>query len=156
MKVWAILLPAWSCTLASAFNKQRQSILHMCLGNKIYLGVTVCQPIYCFSISVHLSSLYLFCWFFVLFCLGQHTRHMDVPKLGVSNSRSLTQWARLGIEPATLWMLVRFVSAEPRRELRLSWFQSLNQAFWGLSRYYPLPLRWETCSSERLSNFPKS
>ena len=29
------------------------------------------------------------------------------------NARSLTSWARPGIEPASLWELVRFVSAEP-------------------------------------------
>ena len=30
------------------------------------------------------------------------------------NARSLTHWARPGIEPASSWILVRFVSAEPR------------------------------------------
>ena len=34
-----------------------------------------------------------------------------------SNVRSLTHWTRPGIEPVSSWMLVRFVSAEPRREL---------------------------------------
>ena len=35
----------------------------------------------------------------------------------LSNAGSLTQWVRLGIEPATSWFLVGFVSAEPRWEL---------------------------------------
>ena len=35
---------------------------------------------------------------------------------------SLTHWVRPGIEPASPWILVRFVSAEPWRELLL-WFQ---------------------------------
>jgi len=34
-----------------------------------------------------------------------------------SNAGSLTHEARPGIEPATAWMLVRFITAEPQREL---------------------------------------
>ena len=33
------------------------------------------------------------------------------------NARSLTDWAKPGIEPASSWILVRFVSTEPWREL---------------------------------------
>ena len=33
------------------------------------------------------------------------------------NTKSLTHWARPGIEPASSWILVSFVSAEPRWEL---------------------------------------
>lgn len=36
-----------------------------------------------------------------------------------SNTGSLTQWARPGIEPVTSWFLVRFVSAAPRQKLLL-------------------------------------
>ena len=35
-----------------------------------------------------------------------------------SNAGSLTHWARPGIEPASSWMLVRFVSTEPQWELQ--------------------------------------
>ena len=38
-----------------------------------------------------------------------------------SNARSLTHWSRPGIEPASSWMPVRFVSTVPRWELHL-WF----------------------------------
>ena len=34
------------------------------------------------------------------------------------NTRSLIHWARPGIEPASSWILVRFISAEPRQELQ--------------------------------------
>ena len=34
-----------------------------------------------------------------------------------SNARFLTHWVRQGIEPATLWFLVRFISVTPWREL---------------------------------------
>ena len=34
-----------------------------------------------------------------------------------SNARSLTHGARPGIEPATSWLLIRFVSAAPQQEL---------------------------------------
>ena len=33
------------------------------------------------------------------------------------NTRSLTHWARPGIKPASSWILVRFISAVPHREL---------------------------------------
>ena len=35
-----------------------------------------------------------------------------------SNARSLTHWERPGIEPASSWILARFVTAEPSRELQ--------------------------------------
>ena len=34
------------------------------------------------------------------------------------NARSLTQWARPGIEPKSSWILVGFVTAEPQLELQ--------------------------------------
>ena len=37
------------------------------------------------------------------------------------NAGSLIHWARPGIEPASSWMLVRFVFAEPQRELPHYW-----------------------------------
>ena len=56
--------------------------------------------------------------------LGLHLCHIEVPRLGVKselyplayttghrNTRSLAHWARPRIEPVSLWMLVRFVSA---------------------------------------------
>ena len=80
---------------------------------------------------------------------GQHPWHMEVPKLGVEmelhlpptpqpqqrriwaasvtytmahgNTGSLTHWARPGVEPTSLWILVRFVTAEPWWELPRSY-----------------------------------
>ena len=53
----------------------------------------------------------------------------QVPRLGVEsepqltpyatvyiNTRSLTCWARPGIKPASLWILVRFITTEPHQE----------------------------------------
>ena len=73
---------------------------------------------------------------------GLNPWHMEVPRLGVKlelqlepppqphqiraasatygNAGSLTHWVRPGIEPASSWILVRFVSTNPRRELPLS------------------------------------
>ena len=42
-----------------------------------------------------------------------------------SNAGSLTYWARPGIEPASSWITVRFVTAEPSQELLL--ILSLNE-----------------------------
>jgi len=36
-----------------------------------------------------------------------------------SNARSLTYWARPGIEPVSSWMLVRIISTEPRWKLKI-------------------------------------
>ena len=89
---------------------------------------------------------FVFCFLsFVLF-LGLHSRHTEVPRLGsiqscccrptpqpqqsqiwaasatyttaLGNAGSLTHWARPGNKATTSWFLVRFVSAEPRREVR--------------------------------------
>ena len=90
---------------------------------------------------------------FFFFCfLGPQLQHMEGSRLGMetelqlpayataiacqiqaayvtnttahSNARSLTHWARPGIEPASPWMPVIFISAEPQRELHISYFPS--------------------------------
>ena len=38
------------------------------------------------------------------------------------NTGSSTHWVRPGIEPATSWNLIRFISAEPQRDLRFAQF----------------------------------
>ena len=89
---------------------------------------------------VEFYTLFLFVW------LGLPPRHMEVSRPGVynqscsfwptpqpqqhqiramsvtytiarGNARSLTYWARPGTEPVSSWMLVRFLSSEPWREL---------------------------------------
>ena len=88
-----------------------------------------------------------FCFFFSF--LGLHPRHMEVPTLGVEwkwyplayatatatpdlscvfdltsahgNARSLTHWVRPGIKPMSSWILIRFATAGPRRELLYLW-----------------------------------
>ena len=87
-----------------------------------------------------------FFFFFFFFCLFRpHPRHMEVPRLGLNgsysfqpapqaqhhqiqatsatcfiahgNAGSLTHWVIPGMEPVSLWMLIRFVSTEPQKEL---------------------------------------
>ena len=41
------------------------------------------------------------------------------------NARSLTNWARPGIEPVASWMPVRFISAKPRQELLSLFFKAI-------------------------------
>ena len=69
--------------------------------------------------------------FFVLFYfLGPHPWHMEAPRLGIeweltaaclyhshSHTRSLTQWARPGVEHTSSWILVGFFFTVPRWEL---------------------------------------
>ena len=80
-------------------------------------------------------------FFFSCLFLGSHMWHMEVPRRGVEmelsrqstpqvqqhqsqasaatctiahgNTRSLTHWAKPGIEPASSWILVGFITAEP-------------------------------------------
>ena len=91
-----------------------------------------------------------------------HLRHMEVPGLGVKserqlsawqcqiraasstytiahgNARSLTHWARPDIEPASLWILVRFVTAEPQWELPtpILFYKNQNKASQTLPMYH--------------------
>ena len=109
------------------------------------LGIRQTISLFFLSASVYVfHSLVIF--FFFKF-LGPHPWHMEVPRLGVKtelqlpafaratamqdpsricdlhhslgNTRSLTHWARPGIEPEISWFLVRFVSTMPRWELPL-------------------------------------
>ena len=52
---------------------------------------------------------------------GLHHSHSDTRSATYTtahdNTGSLTRWARLGIESAFLWILVRFITAEPQWEL---------------------------------------
>ena len=60
------------------------------------------------------------------------------------NARSLAHWVRPEIEPASSWILVRFVSAEPQQELQFLPFLGT----WSLCKVavpflYPPPLSFE-------------
>ena len=69
-------------------------------------------------------------FFFFVFS-GLHPQHIDVPRLGVElepqlpayttaqgNTGPLTHWERPGIQPASSWILVGFVTNEPWQELQ--------------------------------------
>ena len=101
------------------------------------------SPLNILKIKVIPTHSFLFCFVFWSFVfLGLHLWHMEVPSLRVDlagpmlqpqqhqirvvsvtytiahgNARSLSHWARLGMEPVSSWMLVRLISAEPRQEL---------------------------------------
>ena len=86
--------------------------------------------------------------------LGLHFRHREVPRLGVKlelqlpttatatatasviyttahcNAGSLTHWARPWIEPASSWMLVRFISTESQWEPCIFHFQPEERWGW--------------------------
>ena len=94
---------------------------------------------------------------------GLHLRHMEVPRLGIKselqlpayttatatrdpshicnltiahgNTRSLTHWKRPGIEHASSWILVRFISAEPWRELPCLSFNEKSSRYQGKSLF---------------------
>ena len=93
------------------------------------------------------SEKYLFrCTFFFFFFLELHLRHMEVPRLGVESELQLQAYSTAtaildqscvcnlyhnswqcwilnplsqGIGPTFSWILVRFISAEPQRELQI-------------------------------------
>ena len=85
----------------------------------------------------------VFFFFFLFFFSGLSLQHMEVPRLGVwselqmpthatatqgpsqvldytaahGTTRSPNHWVSLGIEPASSWILVGFISDAPQREL---------------------------------------
>ena len=116
---------------------------------KGYLVLKIQVDFFCF-----LWGFFLFVLFFSVFS-GLHQRHREVPRVGVEselqpplayttatatpdpshicnlhtahgNTGSFTHWARPGIEPVFSWMLVRFISAEPRWELQLIVFSPIQ------------------------------
>ena len=111
--------------------------------------VSIFQPFVVFNSKFHMIPFLLFsqhinytfknfviCWLRVcntlfFFFLGPHPWHMEVPTLGVeselqlpvtahSKAGSSTHQVRLGIEPASSWILVGFVTAELWQELQSS------------------------------------
>ena len=108
--------------------------------NILNLQVPRVFPLFLFSF---ISSFSFF--FFFFFFLGMYLQHMEIPRLGVESelllqayttatamqdlshvfdlhtpqllARSLTHWARPGIEPSSSRILVGFVSTAPQWEL---------------------------------------
>ena len=113
------------------------------------------------------SAFFLFLFFLFLFCLFRATHaaygssqarvliRATAAGLRHSHTRSLTHWARPGIEPQTSWFLVRFVSAAPRQELPyvrfLTHWATMGTEFFCISmsscssticwKGYPFPLK---------------
>ena len=90
------------------------------------------SPVVCRSWSLYPTAFGEVFFPFFFFFLGTHLWHMEVPTLGVEselpayttahgNAGSLTYRARPGIEPASSWFLVRFISTEPQWELQHLW-----------------------------------
>ena len=74
------------------------------------------------------------------------------------NTGSSTHWARPGIEHATSWFLVGFVSAAPWRELPCSWiFKALchSRNPQELLFLWSPPYRWGNWGTEKLNEFSK-
>ena len=117
---------------------------------------------------------FFFFFFFFFFCLframsvayggsqarGRIGAKSAIYTTGHVNARSLTHWVKPGMEPATLWFLIRFISAAPRQELLfdlncLSTFaksidQNVKHYFWNFNFvslicffiFMPVPQSW--------------
>ena len=67
---------------------------------------------------------------------------------GHSNTRSLTHRVKPGIKPASSWILVRFITAEPQQELLIVLFKAIlcrvihieNQYYSPVDKALVLPL----------------
>ena len=83
-------------------------------------------------------------------------QHMEVPRLGCQigattanlhhssrQRQSLTHWARPGMESASSWLLVRFVSAVPQRELL--WMTCLFPPLLFTQRKQGKGRKWDFC-----------
>ena len=92
----------------------------MIFGQRIYIYMCVCV-----CVCVCLFFFFVFCPFRAAptAYVGSQARGPMVAIAGSlrhshGNAGSLTHWARPGIEPATSWFLVGFISTAPRQELR--------------------------------------
>ena len=120
-----------------------------------------------FSLVKVFLFLLLFFFFFFVFCLlsfwghtwgiwrflgwigataaGLHHSHSNGGTTSVTyttaqgNAGSLTHWVRAGIEPASSWILVGFITTEPR---------------WELSSFYSYPINSEQLGTLSLGLFP--
>ena len=102
----------------------------------------IISPCICATIFIYVTFIRAFLFFFFFF-LGPHPLYMEVPRLGVesepqqhefqvtsvtyavahSNAGSLTNWVGPGVKPASLWILVEFVTTEPQWKLSPSFFR---------------------------------
>ena len=145
--------------LTEDFNMNTQTHTWMYTQNSIY------SPLSFFLLSLS------FFFFFSVF-LGPHPRHMEVPRLGIKlelqplatampdpsfvcdlhhslwQYRSLTYWARPGIEPASSGILVIFVSTEPWWELLSFWLTAFWMV-WSSSSSYLIRCLWDEVSTSR-------
>ena len=86
---------------------------------------TRAQPVKLHRLCSFSLSFPFFLFLFLFFCfLGLYPQHMDVPSLGIEwelqlpayttvHSNANPQPARPGIKPASLWILVGFLTHEP-------------------------------------------
>ena len=113
--------------------------------NICFKDVCIFQQDIC-TTDIFTHNLVLIFLFFCFICfLGPHPQHMEIPRVGVKSElqwlayttatttqdpsrvcnlhhRSLTQWVRLGIEPTSSWILVRFVNHRARTGTPNTWF----------------------------------
>ena len=96
---------------------------------RLHIKITACNFIHIY--------IYIYCF------LGLRLWHMEVPRLGIKlelqllahgNAGSLTHWERPGIESASLWIPVGFITTEPWWEFWETYlFNRLrfSELFWG-------------------------
>ena len=140
----------WGCSPEKQKNKTRENI---------WAIRELSHHCYCYY--------YCFLFFVFFYFLGLYLQHMEVRKLGSNwsyssglmpqpqqlriqaepvtyttahgNTRSLTHWARPGIEPATSWFLVRFVNHWTMMGTPYYWFVFI--ARFSLQDTFGVPLR---------------
>ena len=119
------LCPQYRCYASEIFSLNTLNALRKPSFFFFFFFFFKWKSLVCCVICTHLYEqfcnlgIFLFC--FVCF-LGPHQLHVEVPRLGVelfiaaslchshSNARSLTYWARPGIEPTSSWILVGFTT----------------------------------------------
>ena len=106
-------------------NSQTISLQILLLSHSLFFQDSTCMISHFFS--------------FFFFFLGPHPWHMAFPRVGVQSELQLPAYAtamqdlsrvahrvRPGIEPATSWFLVGFISAVPQQELHDQPFQYIS------------------------------
>ena len=124
----------------SKLMEERESETNSYRYNMMRTGKRAIKKIFFFAFKGHTCS--------ILGFLGRG-RYSFQPIHSHSNTESLTHWVRPGIEPATSWFLVRFVSTAPQQEL---WKKVMFTVFSGCSvklanpvkSSLPIPACWSS------------
>ena len=133
-------LDFWACCMESttSLNSVVYNEMHVKEKKQTWIVVIFCLAGLHRRLQLQWVMLFYFFFFFFFFLRFRATAQQhQIQAVSViysrtdGNVRSLTHWARTGIEPTTSWFLVSFFSKVPGRELWVMLFLSFGDNFTG-------------------------